>query len=429
MIGTEDDTGGESDNVIQFPAPGMRPSAKLSEAWSVEVEAQNKRSKKQHKFISPIDAVGAMMKMRGMPTQPWPAEWPEAARRARTYVGECNAYVGAIGAGKTQKAIQLARAVSGAGLPVVWANLELGVEQLIARILGNMNGVHAMNILDDWPEAQIRHQVSAVTDMWHFVDRYDKTEHQIEACRDIIDVCHRIYRLPCLFIVDHIGQLLTEGDDTRREMLKVGKQFEKLALDTKTWGLLLAQGTKSGQQLLTGRVEVESAADAIGAAAESSIMQQVCSNVIVGQLYKEDDAEKLSGRDLYAKCRWTGKEGQVGSEYSKPGGVWRELDYLPQTPGVIAAEEKKQKADKNRTEKPQSTAEIRQSMNATSSSDASAQRRARVLEVVARAGSDGVDMRTVKVARSSEVQRAMGELARGGVVTRLPNGRWRLVPR
>lgn len=422
-----DEEAAPPDNLIPFPA--MRPNAKLSEAWGAEVEAQNKKSGKRHRFVSPIDAVGAMMKMRGMPTMPWPAEWPEAERRARTYVGECNAYVGANGGGKTQKAVQQARAVSGAGLPVVWGNLELGVEQLIARILGNMNGVHAMHILDDWPEAQIRHQISAVTDMWHFVDRYDDTKQQLEAFRDAIDVCHRIYRLPCLFVVDHIGQLLTEGDDTRREMLKVGKQFEQLALETKTWGLLLAQGTKSGQQLLTGRVEVESAADAIGAAAESSIMQQVCANVVVGQLYKEDDAEKLSGRDLYAKCRWTGREGQVGTEYSKPGGVWRELDYLPQTPGAVAAEEKKQKADKHRTEKPQSSAEIRQSMNATSADDAAAQRRARVLESVTKAGSDGFDIRGMKGTRTSEVQRAMGELSRGGVVTKLPNGRWRLVPR
>jgi hypothetical protein len=418
------------DNVIPFPS--MRPNAKLSEAWAREVEASNRKAQTKHQFVSPADVVDALVKMRGMPKMPWPAEWPELARRCRTYVGECNAFVGSIGGGKTQRGIQLARAVSGAGLPVIWAPLELGKEQLIARILGNMNGEHAMHVLDEWDEGRIRHQISAVTDMWHFVDRYDDPEVQIAAIRDCIEVTWRIYRLPPLFVVDHIGQLICESDNIRGEMLRYGKRFEKIALETKCWGLLLAQGTKSGQQLLTGKVEIESAADAIGAAAESSIMQQVCSNVIVSQLYKEDDAMVLQGRDLIAKARWTGAEGQVGTEYSKPGGVWSETGHLPPTPGEVKAAEEAEKKDKNRTAPARGKVEIRAELSAGRAGTEDAKRRAELLKLITRAGATGLAqyaMRDLRgISRGAGLLQNLAELEQAGLVERAA-GRWRAVTR
>lgn len=426
-----DEFGGDPpapDNVIPFP--GMRANAKLSELWSKAVEARNRKNSSKHQLLSPADVVDGLIKMRGMPHMPWPAAWPELARRCRTYVGECNAFVGAIGGGKTQKAVQLGLAVSGAGLPVLWANLELGREQLIARILGNMNGEHAMHVMDDWEEAKIRHQISAVTDMWHFVDRYDDTDAQIAAVRDAIEVCWEIYRLPCLFVIDHLGQLITDAKDVRFEMLRVGKAFEKMALDYKVWGLLLAQGTKSGQQLLTGQVEVENAADAIGAAAESSIMQQVASNVIVSQLYKEDDQKKLQGRDLCAKCRWTGLEGQIGVEYSKPGGVWSELGHLPPTPQAVKAAEAAEKKDTHRTHPARTAAEIRQEMSATGADNAYVKGKATLLKLITTRGEFGLEqfaMRNVPGLRGAQIHRALQELEAGRIIERAPGGRWRVL--
>ena len=414
-------------NVIPFPA--MRANAKLSEAWAREVEATNRRKQKRYELASPIDVVESMLKIRTMPTMPWPAAWPEVARRCRTYVGDCNAYVGAIGGGKTQRGVQLGLAVSGAGLPVLWANLELGREQVNARVLGNMSGEHAYHVLDDWSEERIRHQISAVTDMWHFVDRFDDPEQQIEAIDDAIDICWKIYRLPCLFVVDHIGQLICESDNIRGEMLRYGKRFEKIALTRKVWGLLLAQGTKSGQHLLTGKVDIDNAAEAIGAAAESSIMQQVCSNVIVSQLYKEDDAMVLQGRDLLAKCRWTGLETQVGTEYSKRGGVWSETSHLPPTPAEVKAAEETEKKDKNRTQPPRSKQEIRAEISQSRAETEDAKRRSALLEAIRGRGIYGLDGHLIRdlrgVGRGSQVDGNLRELEQAGLIERAPGGRWR----
>lgn len=429
-----DDFGGdpEPSNVIPFPA--MRANAKLSELWAKAVEQRNRKTQKRHQLRSPADVVDNLIKMRGMPVQPWPASWTEINRRCRTYVGECNAFVGAIGAGKTQWAVQAALAVSGAGLPVLWANLELGGEQLVARILGNMNGEHAMHVLDNWEERRIRHQISAVTDMWHFVDRYDDTDEQIAAVGDAIDLVWEVYRLPCLFVIDHMGQLMTGAKASeaggRLEMLRVGKAFEKMALDKKAWGLLLAQGTKAGQQVLTGQVEVENAADAIGAAAESSIMQQVASNVIVNQLYKEDDASMLEGRHLAAKCRWTGLEGQIGVSYSKPGGVWSELGHLPPTPQAVKAAEAAEKKDQHRTHPPRTAEEIRREMSATGADNAFAKGKAALLKMITARGEFGLEqfaMLNVPGLRGAQVHKALQELEAGRVIERANGGRWRVL--
>jgi hypothetical protein len=203
-----------------------------------------------------------------------------------------------------------------------------------------------------------------------------------------------------------------------------------MALETKSWILLLAQGTKSGQGLLTGKVDVDAAADAIGAAAESSIMQQVCANVIVSQLYKEDDAEELAGRDLVAKARWTGQEGQVGTRYRKRGGVWFELDHLPPTPSSVAAEEANQKKnEKHRTEPPQARAEIRKSLDVSSASDAAAKRRARTLAAIREAGMFGVEEHRLclvsGVGRGIALVQDLQELERGGAIVKMSERKWR----
>jgi hypothetical protein len=428
MADSDDGFGSDppADNVIPFPS--MRPNAKLSEAWARAVEDRNKKHKSRHALISPVDVVSSMLEMRKLPKMPWPSEWPELERRCRTYVGECVAFVGSIGGGKTQKGVQMSRAVMGAGMPVNWANLELGREQVTARIMANMNGEHAMHVLDNWSEQQLRHQVAAFGDLFHFVDRYDSTDEQLQAMRDGIEIAKSVYRTPVLTVVDHIGQLITDAKDARLEMLRVGKQLEKMALETQTWILILAQGTKAGQQLLTGKIEIEAAADAIGAAAESQIMQQVCSNVIVSVLYKADDAAELQGRDLVAKARWTGLEGQIGTEYVKEGGVWGELDHLPPTPQKIAAEGEKQKKDTHRTEPPMSPVEIRKALNVSAAGDAAALRRAALLKAIAERGMYGLEqhaMRAIRgIGRGGQLAQDLQELARSGAIDRAPGNRW-----
>lgn len=426
----DDDAFGGSDppdNVIPFP--GMRPNQKATDAWGRAVEERNKKHKSRHKLISPVDVVSSMMEVRKLPKMPWPADWPELERRCVTPAGTCVAYVGSIGGGKTQKGVQIARAVMGAGLPVNWANLELGREECTARVLANMNGEHALHILDQWSEQKLRHGVAAFGDLFHFVDRYDAVDEQLEAIEACIEVAQSVYRTPCLTVIDHIGQLITDAKDARLEMLRVGKRFEKMALDTKSWILILAQGTKAGQQTLTGKVEIEAAADLIGAAAESQIMQQVCSNVIVSVLYKADDAPELEGRDHVAKARWTGLEGQVGTRYIKRGGVWVELGHLPPTPQAVDREEAAQKKDApHRTEPPQSKPEIRKALNVEAAGDAAAKRRAKLLAAIRDGGMFGLEEHSMKnipgVGRGLALQQDLQELAKSGAVESKPGRRW-----
>lgn len=426
MIDDDAFGGSEPDNVIPFP--GMRPNQKATDAWAKAVEERNRKHKSRHRLISPVDVVSSMLEVRKLPKMPWPADWPELERRCVTPAGTCVAFVGSIGGGKTQKGAQISRGVMGGGLPVNWANLELSREEVTARVLANMNGEHALHVLDHWSEQRLRHGVASFGDLFHFVDRYDAVDEQLDAIEASIEVALSVYRTPCLTVIDHIGQLITDAKDARLEMLRVGKRFEKMALDTKTWILILAQGTKAGQQALTGKVEIEAAADLIGAAAESQIMQQVCSNVIVSVLYKADDADELEGVDCVAKARWTGKEGQVGTKYIKRGGVWVEQDHLPPTPQKIAAEEAAQKKDKHRTEPPQSRAEIREALHVEAAGDAAAKRRAKLLAAIRDGGMFGLEEHSMKaipgVGRGLALQQDLQELARSGAVESKPGRRW-----
>lgn len=419
-------------NVIEFP--GMRPNQKVTDSWARGVEDVNKKRRTRHEFPAPIDIVSAMMQIRKYPRLPWPTGWPQLERRCRTYVGDCVAFVGAIGAGKTQFGVQVCRAVMAAGLPCLWANLELGKEQVVARILANMNGEHAMAVLDHWSEERIRRDVAAVTDLWHFVDRHNEVDLQLAAMRDALEVALKVYRTPALLVVDHIGQLITDARDARLEMLRIGKVLEQMALDTKCWILILAQGTKAGQGMLTGKIEIEAAADAIGAAAESQIMQQVAANVIVSLLYKEDDALELEGRQLVAKARWTGEEGQVGWLYRKRGGVHVELGHLPATPQKVEAEESAQKKnEQHRTEPVQSRAEIRRSLGLTAASDAASKRRVKLLDAIRGAGAGGLEEHRLRevpgVGRGLALAQDLQELERACALERLPDRRWRIVIR
>ncbi|HEX6052770.1 MAG TPA: hypothetical protein VFZ21_26070, partial [Gemmatimonadaceae bacterium] len=127
------------DNVIPFP--GMRPNAKLTEAWSAAAAEQNKKLGTKDEFLTPAQCVDQIIRRRSLPLFQWPAGWPLLAERCRCYAGDVVIVTGPTGAGKTSFAIQVALAFAGAGIPILWCALELDPTAITERIVANLHGV------------------------------------------------------------------------------------------------------------------------------------------------------------------------------------------------------------------------------------------------------------------------------------------------
>lgn len=419
------------DNVIPFPA--MRPNAKLSEAWATETKAQNDKLGTHDEFPSPMSCVDEIIRRRGLPRFTWPATWPNLAERCRAYPGDVVIVTGPTGAGKTSFALQVGIAFTGAGIPTVWCALELTPPEITERIVANLHGVHTRHIKEDWSRERIDHSLAAVTDMWRFVKRVMDTDQQLAAVRRCIALVWRIHRVKPLVVIDYLGKLAALARDIRLATIQAAELVRALAVEEECFVLMLAQPSRAKNQALTGKVDHDSATDTSGSAAESGEAENAAAIEINLEVFKADDAPALDARWNVAKSRHVGREGKVGARFSKPGGVWSELDYIPAHPLAAKAEEAKQKKDRNRTEKVQSLEEIRKDLNATAASDAAGVRRVAVLDAIGRAGAGGLDSGSLRSVRGCgrlwELQQALQELERGGAICKTPEGRWRVVPR
>lgn len=419
----------EGGTVIPFPR--LRPSAKLSERWYAEVRRLNEAKQKRYILPSPLDAVPALVKKRSMPAMAWPAEWPEFARRCRTYVGEAISITAAIGAGKTSFALQLCNASAAAGHPVIWVPLELDPEQLDLRICANMHGASMTAVREEWPEDAIRHTLTAVDDMWHFVDQYDDPEASYEATSDAIEIAWRVYGVPPIVAVDHLGELVAEDRDASAATRRWATKFRRLFLRSNSFGVLLNQVSKGNQGATTGKVDFDSATDAMGIEMASQAVASVCTNSIVLVVFKQDDSPELDGHALLPKCRNTGLEGRVGLRFRKAGGQWSELDYLPATPLQVKAVQEKESRDKHRASPPSSTAQARADLNAARAGDAAAMRRHYVLEAIRRHGALGMTSSQLRkipgTGRGPLLNQAVQELAHAGAIERIGNDTWRIL--
>jgi len=417
-------------NVIQFP--GVRPNRKLTDAWKARVEAGNQKTTTKLKLPSPIDVMDEVMRQRSMPAMSWPAAWPNLARRMRTYPGDMVGVVGSQGGGKTSFAIQVAVANAGDGIPTVWMAGELDAAQITTRIVANMHGVHAMAVRDHWPRERIEYALAHVSDMFHFVDRFRDREKQLDAIRRAVSYTWELYRIPPLLVVDHIGKLAGLSGDLRVGTLEALELLRELTVEMQCYTMPLSQGSRGSQAMLTGKTTPESATEAIGLAAESKSYEDDCANVIALALFKVDNAMRLDAHGMVGKARHTGEEGTEGMAFSKPGGQWFELDYLPATPGEVTAEVAKAKKDKHRAGAPPELPQARADLNAARSGNADAARRIALLEAIRRHGAMGMETKHVKdvrgVGRGTAPQQALQDLERQGLIERI-NNRWRATPR
>lgn len=415
------------------PFPRMRPSPKLDELWKSEVARHNETEKRRYELAGPLDLVPSLIKKRSLPSMWWPAPWVEFARRCRTYVGECIGVTGAIGGGKTSFALQVGIANTGHGMPVLWVPLELDGEQVDLRMVANSYAANMSTVREQWTEARIRHALTAVHDMWRFVDHFDEPEEQFQAIEDAIVIAWKVYRMPPVVVVDHLGELVAEERDDRAALRRWAHRFRKLALRRDCYIILLNQVSKANQAVTTGKIEIESATDALGLEMGSQAIASGVSNNIVLAVFKKDDTEILDGHALVAKARNTGIEGRIGMRFRKAGGVWSELDYLPATPAQERAAIEADKKDKHRAGPPRAPAQARADINAARAGDAAAGRRARIMQVVTRHGMIGIDYFQLRkqpgVGTGALFAQAVQELLRAGTIERLSNQRLRAVTR
>lgn len=429
-----EDTAPARDLGAIIPFPRMRPNTKVAERWAAEAA----RISASKIFTSPMAATQSIIRRRALPRMAMPSSMPNLARRVVTYAGDMLGLIGSQGGGKTSKAIQIALANAADGIPVLWAPLELDPGQVITRIAGNLHRVHANYVRDHWHEKQLAHVMASLEDLWRFVERYPEPEMQIAEIALMVDIAWRIYNVPPLVIVDHIGKL-TVGREPRGATAWALEQLRALTVAKQCFTIVISQGSRANQGKLTGRTEIESATEALDTAAEARQFEEDCANVIAMAIFKVDTAldasvgGELDGHALVAKARNTGLEGREGVRFHKAGGWIEELPYVPATPLEIRAQVERAKKDKTRIE-PVTPASAREDLNATRADDAAGRRRAAIREALARHGALGMPIQQIRqipgAGRGPLVNQALQELERQGLCERLShNQHWRIIPR
>lgn len=438
MMTMDDDFGGadlavaEPSNVIPFP--NVRPNAKLAEQWTASIASANAgiSASKRLEFVSPLGALDDLIRKRGMPSLPWPESWPELGKRARLYTGEICGLIGPTGGGKTSFAIQMAIAAMAKGIPVLWNPKELDAPELDLRIVANMMGIHTARIRDEWTRDQISHALANVDDLWRFVDNVRDVEGQLDAYRTAIKLAKRIYQRPPLLVIDYIGKFARGAKDPRLAIADASDEVLHIIRAEECFGVMLAQPSRSNNANLTGKNDFENATDAIQVAGESSEIEHACSVMLGLSVFKVDDAMELDAHVLVSKARGTGREGREGFRFSKPGGVWKELDYVPATPTEVAEKVKRDKKDKSRIEPPTKIT-ARAEVNADRASASDVERKRRISDALRRAGMIGLSAKELRkvpgTGRAQRLQQSLQELERSGDVEKLTTGKWRIIAR
>lgn len=428
-----EDTAPARDLGAIIPFPRMRPNTKVGERWAAEAA----RISADKVFQSPITAAASVIRRRALPRMSMPSGMPNLARRVVTYAGDMLGLIGSQGGGKTSMALQIALANTADGIPALWAPLELDPGQVVTRIAGNLHRVHAAYVRDHWHEKQLTHVMASLDDMWMFVERYPDPERQLHEMALMIDIAWRIYNVPPVLIVDHIGKL-TIGHEPRAATAQALETLRAMTVAKQCFTIVLSQGSRANQGKLTGRHEIDNATDALDTAAEARQFEEDCANVIAMSIFKVDTTldesvgGQLDGHALIGKARNTGLEGREGTRFHKAGGWWEELAYVPATPVEVKAQVERDRRDKTRiiTSTPESA---RADLNTARSDDAAARRRGYIREAIARHGMMGLSISDIRkipgAGRGPLVNLALQELERQGSVERVATNHWRINPR
>jgi KaiC/GvpD/RAD55 family RecA-like ATPase len=406
-----------------IPFPRMRANTLLAERWAALVEQRNTKNGTAYRLIAAADAIEELIRLRAMPALSWPPAWTEMTRRVRVYPRDMVGVVGSQGGGKTSFALQAAIAAAAAGTPVCWAALELNPPQILTRAIGNIHGVHAAAVRDSWPRVRIAHSAAAFTDMFHFVDRIRDPEKQLAAMRESVSIAWELYRVPPLLVVDHIGKLFSNARDPNVGATQALEALREITEELDCITMPLSQGSRGNQAVLTGKVDIDAASDAMGVAAQARAFEEDCSYVLALVVFKLDDTSELDSHVLATKCRHTGLEGRMGFRFVKQGGRWNQLDYLPATPAQVKVDIEKARKNKGRVAPPPTPLQARADINAANAGDAAAMRRVKMLEAITRHGMLGIEINELRkihgVGRGPAFHASLQELERAGSCERI----------
>ena len=411
-----------------FPERELGADERVVARWTSAIERANKGRGLPLAMPSPLDVLPETMKARTLPPMPWPAAWPDLARRCRTYPGAIVGIVGGTGSGKTQMAVQLARAFAAAGHGcVLWAPLELSPPELNLRIVANLHGVHMAAIRDEWPERRIADALATVVDRWRYVPvPRAAVDLKLATMEEAVGIATQIYGAPPLLVIDYVQKLTAGSQDKRAALTDAMEALREMTERCGCYTVALSQTSRGNAPMLSGRVEISSSTDAAGAGAESSEVENASSYLITMAVFKANDAPELDAIWHVGKARWTGGEGPVGARYTKAGGVWTELDHLPATPLEVDAEVKRAK----RGGTPAAPSEARVALNVSRSTASADKRREAIIGALRAAGAAGLvarELRRVRGAGSAARQReTLDELAKIGRA-RSTSGRWTLI--
>lgn len=413
-----------------IPFNRFKPNPSVIDAWNRE----RAREERKYTFASPLDALDEMERRRGLPAMATDTQWNDFARRAVLYPGEMMGIAGPSGGGKTSFAIQIMRAAMGMGLPALWAPLELDASQLNLRLVANVTRVHMMTIRDEWKRDRIERELMPFVDRWRYIDRVRGVVEQVKAIRTAIRMAKRIYDRPPVYCIDYLGKLARgTGKEARAELADGIEMLREMTVEEECYGILLSQTSRANQAVVTGKMDLDSASDAIGISAETSELEHAVAVNVALNVFKRDDAQVLDAHVLISKARNSGREGRVGFTFSKPGGYWTELDHLPPTPSEVKAELAKQKKSGSIGSGDASPAKARGDLNAMRAGEANAKRERALLSALQKAGLFGLGMRELRQVRGCGNQKrtnaSLLELARRGDVEEMTKGKWRIINR
>lgn len=409
----------------------LRADERVAKRWEGELAQVNKARQRPLELPSPLDVAPAIWRTRALPRMPWPVEWGGLAERCRTYPGDIVTLVGGPGSGKTQWGVQLGRAfVAAARGCVLWLPLELTPVDISLRIAANLTRRHVAEIRDSWPEQQIEAALVTVTDRWRFIGRERTLADQLEACRASAVAAERVYGGKPLLVIDYGQKLAQLADDRLSDRGRVSATLEALRLMTESIGcytILLSQVGRHNQPALAGRVDQESATDAIGVGAESAEFENASATQIALNVFKADDATELDVHQLVTKARHTGREGKVGARYVKAGGVWEEVDHLPATPLEVTAEVKRSRKRSAEDGGPVAAPAARAELNTARIEEAAGKRRTAVITALRDAGDHGLSTGELRKARGTGSARTLASMLvelEGAGRVKMWGGRW-----